>query len=167
MNNNLTPIDMSKINMPDLSQVAYNALQPSIDAIANQQREIERHVQAAQHEEARKRADEAAYRRETIRSLQAIEQNTANLYTLVDLISKNNDQQEEMIAIISEALTIASAKNKKEAEATYVKVMKRITDTVKCVESMQKLTSWANTIWQAAQPYIEALPFDKIGTLPS
>ena len=80
--------------------------------------------------------NEEAYRRENIRSLQAIEQNTANLYTHVDLISKSNVQQEELISIISDALLIASAKSKEEAEIEYLKVMKRITDTVKGVEAI-------------------------------
>jgi hypothetical protein len=67
-----------------------------------------------------------------------------------------------MIAILSEALNIKKKKSKKEAEATYVKVLKRITDTVKGVESIQKLTMWANSIWQVAQPFIEQLPLNNL-----
>jgi len=61
--------------------------------VEKQNREMEAIWDGIAEERERKEAAEEAYRQETIRSLNAIEQNTANLYTLVDLISKSNEQQ--------------------------------------------------------------------------
>ena len=78
-------------NMPQIDLLTTNHLANSIaDSFAERNREMERTMQAIQDERERKEAAETAYREETIRSLRAIEQNTANLYTLVDLISKSN-----------------------------------------------------------------------------
>lgn len=114
-------------------------------------------MQAVQRERERKEAAETAYREETIRSLRAIEQNTANLYTLVDLISKSNEQQDELIAIIADILTIAKAKDKKEAESIYKNVMGKITQTVKEGETLAKLVGWATAVYELAKPIIENL----------
>ena len=146
-------------NMPRIDLSTTNYLANSVaDSIAANQREMERSMQAAQRERERKEAEEAAYREETIRSLRAIEQNTANLYTLVDLISKSNEQQDELIEIIAEVLTIAKAKNQAEAKSVYTKVMGRITQTIKDAETLAKIAGYATAVWNLAQPIIEKLP---------
>ena len=85
------------------------------------------------------------------------QQNTANLYTLVDLINKSNEQQDELIAIIADILTIAKAKDKKEAESIYKKVMAKITQTVKDGETLAKVVGYATTVYELAKPIIENL----------
>lgn len=120
--------------------------------------EMERTMQAIQKERERKEANEEAYRQETIRSLRAIEQNTANLYTIVDLISKSNEQQEVLIEIITEVLSIAKSKTKEEAESKFRKVMDKITKTVEDGETLGKIGNFAITVWNLAQPIIENLP---------
>lgn len=102
-------------------------------------------------------AAEEAYRQEIIRSLRAIEQNTANLQTLVDLINKSNDQQDELIAIITEILTIAKAMDKKEAESIYKKVMAMISQTVKDGETLAKVVSYATAVYELTKRIIENL----------
>ncbi len=148
------PANMPKIDLSTTSHLT-NSL---ADSIAANQREMERSMQAVQRERERKEAAEAAYREEAIRSLRAIEQNTANLYTLVDLISKNNEQQEELIEIIAEVLSIAKAKTKEEAESKFRKVMDKITKTVEDGETLGKIATFATTVWTLAQPIIEKLP---------
>ena len=146
-------------NMPRIDLSTTNHLANSVaDSIAANQREMERSMQAVQRERERKEAAEADYREETIRSLRAIEQNTANLYTLVDLISKSNEQQDELIEIIAEVLTIAKAKNQAEAKSVYTKVMGRITQTIKDAETLAKIAGYATSVWNLAQPIIEKLP---------
>lgn len=145
-------------NMPRIDLSTTNHLANSVaDSIAANKREMERNMQAVQRERERKEAAETAYREETIRSLRAIEQNTANLYTLVDLISKSNEQQDELIAIIADILTIAKAKDKKEAESIYKNVMGKITQTVKEGETLAKLVGWATAVYELAKPIIENL----------
>lgn len=155
MNNDVKP---AGVNLAQLNLSTTNSHASSIsNSIAKQNREKERTMQAVQRERERKEAAEEAYRQETMRSLRAIEQNTANLYTLVDLISKSNDQQDELIAIIAEILTIAKAKDKKEAESIYKKVMAKITQTVKDGETLAKVVGYATTVYELAKPIIENL----------
>ena len=144
-------------NMPRINLSTNHLANSVADSIAANQREMERSMQAVQRERERKEAAEAAYREETIRSLRAIEQNTANLYTLVDLINKSNEQQDELIAIIADILTIAKAKDKKEAESIYKKVMAKITQTVKDGETLAKVVGYATTVYELAKPIIENL----------
>ena len=145
-------------NMPRINLSTNHLANSVADSIAANQREMERSMQAVQRERERKEAAEADYREETIRSLRAIEQNTANLYTLVDLISKSNEQQDELIEIITEVLTIAKAKNQAEAKSVYTKVMGRITQTIKDAETLAKIAGYATAVWNLAQPIIEKLP---------
>lgn len=144
-------------NMPRINLSTNHLANSVADSIAANQREMERSMQAVQRERERKEAAEADYREETIRSLRAIEQNTANLYTLVDLINKSNEQQDELIAIIADILTIAKAKDKKEAESIYKKVMAKITQTVKDGETLAKVVGYATTVYELAKPIIENL----------
>jgi len=88
-----------------------------------------------------------ANQQESLRVLQNIEENTANLYNIVDLIQKSHEQQDEIISIITEILTIATAKNKEEAQSMYRKVMDRITQTIDDVETLAKIAGYAAIVW--------------------
>ena len=83
---NMPSIDFSKLSAPQLD----------LGFARQQTQDIQSAMDAIQAERVRKEVAEVAYREESIRSLQAIEQNTANLYTLVDLISKSNEHQDEL-----------------------------------------------------------------------
>lgn len=87
------------------------------------------------------------YQQQSLEMLKSINQNTANLYTLVDLISKSNDKQDEILEIISEILAIAKAKDKKEAESFLKKAMTKISGSVETADSIIKLVGWATTIY--------------------
>ncbi len=115
--------------------------------IEKSNREMEAIWDGIAEERERKEAAEEAYRQETIRSLNAIEQNTANLYTLVDMISKSNEQQDELIAMVADILTIAKAKDAKEAESAYRKIMNKISQTVKDGETLAKLARFATSVY--------------------
>ena len=79
--------------------------------------------------------------------LSSINQNTANLYTLVELISKSNEKQDEIIELVSEILAIAKAKDKEEAGGLLKKNMTKINDSVETADSMVKLVGWTTTIY--------------------
>lgn len=153
MSDEFKPINLSGI---DFSKIA--APQFDLSFATCQTQEINAMMEDISKERERKEAAEEAYRQETIRSLNAIEQNTANLYTLVDLVSKSNEQQDELISIIAEVLTIAKAKSQGEAKSVYTKVMGRITQTIKDAETLAKIAGYATTVWQLAQPIIDKLP---------
>ena len=84
----------------------------------------------------------------SLQILQSIEQNTANLYTVVDMISQSNDNQDKLIAIISEILMIAKAKEQAEADSLFKKAITAINDTVETAESIAKLYSWATMVYK-------------------
>lgn len=87
------------------------------------------------------------YQAKSLEILQSINANTANLYTLVDLISKSNEKQDEILEIITEILAIAKAKEKKEADSLFKRVMTKINDTVETADSVVKIVGWATTIY--------------------
>ncbi|QHQ61475.1 hypothetical protein Ana3638_12380 [Anaerocolumna sedimenticola] len=158
MSDKVNGFDISKIDVSSLiKNIDYSASMPKFTQPAMPEIIPYGKLQLEEQQEFKKLFQ--AYQEESLRVLRAIEQNTANLYTLVDLISKNNEQQDELIAIIAEVLTIAKAKSKKEAESTYTKVMGRITQTVKDAETLAKVAGYATTVWQLAQPIIDKLPF--------
>jgi hypothetical protein len=93
------------------------------------------------------RLEEKMYWEENINLLRSIELNTANLAMIVDLINKNNENQDEIIGILSEVLEIAKAKNREEADNSYRKIMQKISTFTKDVETIQKISIFACTMY--------------------
>lgn len=89
------------------------------------------------------------YQADSLKILESINQNTANLYTLVDLINKNNEQQDELISLISEIMAISKAKNKKEADSLFRKVMDKTNTIIKDGETLYKIVGYATTVYSA------------------
>lgn len=87
------------------------------------------------------------YQERSLEILQSINANTANLYTIIDLVNKSNDGQDELLDILSEVLVIAKAKEKGEAETLFKKVIAKINDSVKSADSMVKIIGWATTVY--------------------
>lgn len=87
------------------------------------------------------------YQARSLEVLQAIEENTANLYTLVELINKSNDMQDDLLAILSEVMEIAKAKDKNDADSRYEKVMKKMTTLFKAGEVLSNFTGIAKFIY--------------------
>lgn len=87
------------------------------------------------------------YHRQSIEILKNISENTANLKTLVNLISQSNENQDIILEILQETLTIAKAKDKEEADALYKGVVSKINDGVTTAESMGKIITWATILY--------------------
>lgn len=70
--------------------------------------------------------------------------------TLVTLLRDNNENQEKIMEILVEILSLSQVKNKDEAETRYQLALKKITELGSGVESMQTLigllTSAYNTV---------------------
>lgn len=92
------------------------------------------------------REEEKMYWDESISLLKNIEVNTANLTTLVNLISSNNDKQDEIINIITELFSLAKETDKDEALSKYRKVMKKINEFSGDADTLLKLSSYGGTI---------------------
>lgn len=95
------------------------------------------------------------YQEKSLEMLHSINENTANLSVLVELISKSNDKQDELLDLILEILTIAKAKEEKEAESMLKKVMKKITSVVDATDTMIKLTHLATIVYDAVVPILK------------
>lgn len=87
------------------------------------------------------------YQQKSLEVLQSINENTANLYTMVELINQNNEKQDELIALMTEILSLAKAKSKAEADSLFKKIMGKINDTTDNVDSMIKIVGWATTVY--------------------
>ena len=95
------------------------------------------------------------YQQKSLEMLQSINQNTANLYTLVELINKSSDNQDKMIAMIGEILSLAKAKSKAEAESIFKKLMGKITNTADTAEAMLKFVGWATAVYNYVLPMLD------------
>lgn len=95
------------------------------------------------------------YQQKSLEVLQSINENTANLYTMVELISKSNDKQDELISLMTEVLSLAKAKSKEEADTLFKKIMSKINDTADSVESMIKIVGWATTVYNMVLPLLQ------------
>lgn len=94
------------------------------------------------------------YQQKSLEVLQSINENTANLYTLVELISKSNDKQDELISLMTEVLSLAKAKSKEEADTLFKKIMSKINDTADSVDSIIKIVGWATTVYNMVLPLL-------------
>ena len=87
------------------------------------------------------------YQQKSLEMLQSINENTANLYTMVELINQNNEKQDELLALMTEILSLAKAKSKADAETLFMKIMGKIHDTTDNVDTMIKIVGWATTVY--------------------
>ena len=87
------------------------------------------------------------YQQKSLEVLQSINENTANLYTMVELINQNNEKQDELLALMTEILSLAKAKSKADAETLFMKIMGKIHDTTDNVDTMIKIFGWATTVY--------------------
>lgn len=94
------------------------------------------------------------YQQKSLEVLQSINENTANLYTMVELISQTNEKQDELIALIAEILTLAKAKSKAEADSLFKSIMTKINETVDSADSLIKIDGWAMTVYHMVQPML-------------
>ncbi len=94
------------------------------------------------------------YQQKSLEVLQSINENTANLYTMVELISRSNDKQDELISLITEVFSLAKAKNKEEADTMFKKIMGKINDTADSVDSIIKIVGWATTVYSMVLPLL-------------
>lgn len=97
---------------------------------------------------------EEEYKQAVLNTLQGIENNTASLAEISVLIRENTEKQKEVYEIITEILAMNLIEQKKEADNTYRKVMKKITNLNSDVNTIQKLTSMANNIYNQIQTFL-------------
>lgn len=92
------------------------------------------------------REEEKMYWEQSLGLLKSIEVNTANLGTLVDLISTSNEKQDEIIKIITELLELAKETDKNKAVSKYKQIMGRIGDIANNADALVKLYGFGQLI---------------------
>ena len=97
--------------------------------------------------------ESAEYQKKSYEVLKAIEENTANLHVLVDLVHNSKENQDEIIDLLSEIQTMAKAKDSDEASSLYKRVMAKIAGAVKDAETVQKLSSYAGTVFTIVETF--------------
>lgn len=88
------------------------------------------------------------YQKRSLEILEQIQQNTASLYTIAELINSANDKQSDMIALITEILTISKAHDKEEADTLFKKVFDKIQYVSDSAEAIVKLSTVAVNVYQ-------------------
>lgn len=115
----------------------------SFDNSKNQPYEFMKRTQEAFQEKYR---IEAEYNASVLNTLIKIENNTANLTALIELIKDNNERQEEILNVIMDLLSVAKETNKENAQNKYRKIMNKISDFSNDFETFMKLTTFATTV---------------------
>lgn len=82
-----------------------------------------------------------------LNTLIRIEENTANLNTIVELVKNSTIDQKEILNIINQLLLISKEKDKKEAESKYKKVMGKIATLGENADTMNKLYTFGSTVY--------------------
>ena len=88
-------------------------------------------------------ANNLEYQKKLLGQLESINNNTSVLPGALELINKNVDNQEQIMKLINEILSIAKAKDKEEAKSMFMKVLDKIKEVTDDIEAIQKLTTWA------------------------
>lgn len=107
--------------------------------------------ESLQEELAEHHREKEEYKQSVLKTLQSIEQNTGNLYQIVQLLNTQADKQDTIIELLTEVLAISTSATKEEAEGKYRTVMKKITTVTDDVETIQKLTGFAQMVFQMFQ----------------
>lgn len=94
------------------------------------------------------------YQKKSLEILEQIQQNTATLYTITELINAANDKQDTMIELITEILTISKAQSKEEAESRFKEVLDKIKLVVDSADTIAKLGTMAITIYQIVMKFL-------------
>lgn len=128
---------VKNVNMDDFGKATMNMRleTPEIPKIKNSL--VEEHMEKTEQ-----------YHEKSLKILESINANTANIYSIVELIRASNNKQDELIAILKDILMIAKARDKEEADSSFKKVVERINVGVDTADSMIKILGWATTIYQ-------------------
>ena len=140
----LTPMEWHKKLINDIHQEPsenQKAMNESILENLRLANERNGSVTKAQFEEYSKTTRE--YQAESLELLRSIDENTASLFVIIDLISQSNENQDKILEILTEIFTIAKAKEQSEAESLFKKAVKTINETVETAESVAKMTNFA------------------------
>lgn len=121
------------------------------NSVLQSKREIEKNARILAEMNIAKMNVEEEYKNNVLNTLISIEKNTASLTNLVDLIKNSNENQEKILCIINELLSLSKEKDKGKAGEKYKSVMKKITDLGENADTINKLYTFGTTIYSVLQ----------------
>ncbi|MFB0841802.1 hypothetical protein [Paenibacillus oleatilyticus] len=89
------------------------------------------------------------YHIEMINILQKIEENTASIRAIVELLQNNSDRQEQILELLKEVISLGTVKSKEEADSVFQKTLTKIQGLGGTVESVQTLIGFLNTVYNS------------------
>lgn len=139
-NNNFKGFKLPEIEVPNVAPV-----------IESMNSKIQDHLSqiAEQH------FKEENYKNEVLQTLKNIEANTVGLTEIIPLLSSNTSNQEKLLEVLTEALSIGTATTEAEARTKYRTFMDSASQTVEDVETMEKLLGFGKTIYHTAITYLK------------
>lgn len=150
-----------------VSKMDLNNLNPNINKVSSYSMKQDP-TKGIQETLRNKQLKEEKYKLEVLNTLKSIEKNTDMLGDIVDLLQVDEDQQKEIISILTEIHGIELAETTEKAESILRKTMTKINSKVKDIDNVQKLIAIANTVYaqyvrhkDKIDPFIE--PIKEIG----
>ena len=137
-NNNNFKIDLSKFNKIDKPLI-----EPLNYDFASQNKALNQIYDNMREQRTKKEE----YKSKVLETLCNIEKNTSNLNTVVELIKDSNENQEEIINIITELLMLSKETNQEEARSKFKKIMNKITNIKDSADTINQLVTLGSTIY--------------------
>ena len=100
--------------------------------------------------------EQRAREEEVLERLRSIDNNTAQLSTMVHLLQTSNENSETIIFLLTEIMRIGALKTPEEVESKYKQVVKKISDTVQDAQNMQYLLDNAKLAYTLAMTYLNS-----------
>lgn len=144
-----------KINIPKLDSVTNELFSRINNVSALSNRAVEEMSEMNRNKSER----EERYKHDVLALLQGTEKNTGGIADIVKLVHSSNEKQDQVIELLSEIISISTAKTKEEAETKFQNALGKIESLGTTVESVQTLIGLLNTVYNSVQPLLKNVGF--------
>ncbi|SEQ23181.1 hypothetical protein SAMN05216232_1975 [Virgibacillus subterraneus] len=95
------------------------------------------------------------YKQSVLNTLKNIENNTADIGSLISLVQQSNENQEEVLDVIQSIMEISTAKTIEEADSKYRHVMDKANKLNSDVKTIDGLITHGKMLWIGVKMYFE------------
>lgn len=147
---------LKKINLVALNKeiLKKTKVEPLLPSFSNPIEGIERSMKLLNDMRQAEKAQKEAYDQELLSSIKNIEQNTASLKEIVNILQVNADNQDKIFEVLVDAISIGKAGSIEEANSIYSKVMTKIANITDDIETITKLNGIASSIYITFKAYL-------------
>lgn len=111
-------------------------------------------IESIERAKAEEKRRDREYKESVLDALLGIERNTAEISTLVALINQSNENQEKILEVINDIMSISTAKSKEEADSLFRNVMDKANQVTEDVETIDKLIGFGRLVWTSVKTYL-------------